>query len=90
MHLHVNLINYKTWLINQLIYHNGPICFLAYHKVRALGHYLGLRSLSCVLSQTGLDKARLIFIRDNLKFEGLWNFQGRVEVLGWLLCGRKM
>ena len=42
------------------------------------------------LAETGLDKARLIFIRDNLMFEGLWNFQGRVEVLGWLLCGRKM
>ena len=23
MCLHVNLINYKTWLINQLIYHKG-------------------------------------------------------------------
>ena len=25
--MHVNLINYKTWLINQLIYHKGLIHF---------------------------------------------------------------
>ena len=25
--MHVNLINYKTWLINQLIYHKGSIRF---------------------------------------------------------------
>jgi len=25
--LHVNLINYKTWLINQLIYHKESIRF---------------------------------------------------------------
>ena len=28
------------------------------------------------LAETGLDKARLIFIRDNLKFEGLLEFSG--------------
>ena len=34
MRLHVNLINYKTWLINQLIYHKGSIRFWKKKKKR--------------------------------------------------------
>ena len=33
-HLHVNLINYQTWLINQLIHHNGSIRFWPINMLR--------------------------------------------------------
>ena len=41
------------------------------------------------LAEIGLDKARLIFIRDNLKFEGLLEFLGEGRGCGVAIMWKK-